>query len=871
MCSAILTTKLHTPPIRSDLVSRSRLVKLLNEGVYRKLTLVSAPAGFGKTTLVSEWISDCNQKSAWLQLDESDNEPAHFFAYFIAALQRIESWVGDSMADALQSPLPPPSTSVMAAVLNDINRISQDFILVLDDYHLVDSPEVDEIIIFLLEHMPPHMHMAITTREDPPLPLARMRARDQLTELRAADLRFTPSEAADFLNQVMGLNLPPDAVSALEQRTEGWIAGLQLAALSMQKQADKTGFIASFTGTHRFVLDYLVEEVLEQQPENIKSFLLQTAVLDRLTGPLCDALTGQQDGQQVLEHLERANLFVVPLDDERQWYRYHHLFAELLRQRLHQKARDQGLSEVEELHQRASKWYEENGRDIEAFHHACAAQDIDRAELLMEGNGMPLYFRGAMSSVLNWLESLPPNVFDSRPSLWVSYATASTIIGRPISNVEEKLRAAEIALQSAATDARTKDLVGQIAANRAMLAIPQNDINAIIVQSRRALENLHPDNLPVRTTANWALGYAYQLSGDRSAAKQAYSETIPISRASGNTMITIGSLVSLGQVQESDTQLSQASETYHRVFPLVGDPPLPGASEAHLGLARIYYQWNNLEAAQQHASTGLPLARQLENVDSPGVIGLLVSRIRLAQGDLPGALSALTEAEQFFHERKFEHRLPEAAAMRILILLHENHLQAAENLAGQYDLPLSTARVHLAQNNAGTALEILEPYYQSMAIKGWGDGQLSALVLKTLAYYALGEADKAVQTLSDALVWAVPEGYIRLFIDEGKLMRDLLSLASARGIMPEATTRLLEAFKESDPYDNAQPLLEPLSQRELEILKLIAEGLSNHEIGERLFLALDTVKGHNRRIFAKLQVRRRTEAVMRARELDLVP
>ncbi len=403
----------------------------------------------------------------------------------------------------LESPQPPPTEAILTALLNEIAAISQEFALVLDDYHVVDAPPVDQALTFLLEHLPPQMHLVITTREDPNLPLARLRVRGQLTELRATDLRFSHNEAAAFLKQVMGLDLSEEDIAALEAHTEGWIAGLQMAALSMQGQQDATDFIQSFTGSHRFVLDYLVEEVLYQQPESVQKFLLQTAVLNQLTGPLCDALTGNNDSQEILESLERANLFLIPLDNERRWYRYHHLFAELLRQRLQQSAE---ANDIADLHIRASQWYEANGQELDAFHHAAVANDVARAARLIEGEGlpgskMPLYFRGEAVPVRRWLESLPEAEFKAMPSLWVTYASVLTMTGRLHDNIEEILQSAETALQNAplqnaGQDDKTNDLLGQIAAIRAMLAVPKNQVETIITQSRHALELLNPDNAP---------------------------------------------------------------------------------------------------------------------------------------------------------------------------------------------------------------------------------------------------------------------------------------------------------------------------------------------------------------------------------------
>ena len=952
MTTPLLTTKLYISPVRPELVSRPRLIEGLNAGLHRKLTLVSAPAGFGKTTLLSEWINSgvrsrqyevgieqgrtneiCptpysllpTPRFAWLSLDEGDNDLARFLAYFIAALQTIEARqepagnIGKGALSALQSPQPPPTEAILTALINEIAAIPDRIVLVLDDYHLIEAQPIHDALTFLLRHLPPQMHLVIATRDDPHLPLARLRARGQLTELRATDLRFTSSEAAEFLNQVMGLNLSAEDIAALETRTEGWIAGLQLAAISMQGHKDASSLIKSFTGSHRFVLDYLVEEVLQQQSESVQTFLLRTSILDRLCGPLCDAVlrrgAGEQgnagefspspllprtstplhldpsaSGQETLEYLERANLFIVPLDNERRWYRYHHLFADLLRQRLHQSTAsstgDEGRG-VAELHIRASVWYENNGLEIESLHHAATANDVERAARLVEGEGMPLHFRGAVTPVLNWLESLPTTVLDARPSLWVTYASALSMTGQ-MTGVEEKLQSAEAALQGAepvpsaveGPDDKTRNLIGHIAAIRALLAAVQHQVETIIAQSRRALEYLHPDNLPVRTATIWKMGIAYHLQGDRAAASRAYTEAISISQASGNFIINISATTGLGNVQESENQLYLAAETYRRVLQLVGDPPLPVASEAYLGLARIFYEWNDVDAAQQHGQQSVQLARQFENTDRFVPYEVFLARLKLAQGDVAGAAAILAKAGQFVRQHNFVHRIPEVAAAQVLTLLHQGNLAAAAHLAEKHELPISQARVHLAQGDTSTALAALGPLRRQVEAKGWEDERLKVMVLQAVAHHAHGEKDKAAQLLGDALALAEPGGFIRIFVDEGAPMAQLLREAAARGMMPDYTGKLLAAFEAEEqksedkshlpPAPPSPPLIEPLSQRELKVLQLIAQGLSNREISERLFLALSTVKGHNRNIFGKLEVQRRTEAVARARELGLL-
>ncbi|MFX3636987.1 MAG: LuxR C-terminal-related transcriptional regulator [Candidatus Pristimantibacillus sp.] len=898
MSIPILSSKLYIPPPRSKRVTRQRLIHQLNEGLSRKVTLISASAGFGKTTLLSEWLSDCDRPIAWLSLDEGDNDQARFLTYLIAAMQTIRADIGEGVSAVLQSPQPPPIESILTILINEIGDIFDPFVLILDDYHVINADLVNNALSFLIEHLPSQMHVVIATREDPMIPLARLRARNHLTELRVADLRFTTAEATGFLNQVMGLNLSSIDVELLETRTEGWIVGLQLAAISIQGLEDAASFIKSFTGSHRFVLDYLVEEVLQQQSEPVQTFLLRTSTLDRMCGPLCDAVLGigawgngtaaefSQSGQEILQYLERINLFIIPLDNERRWYRYHHLFADLLRQRLreHQSTASSTGTEgmaTAELHIQASIWYEDNALEIDAFHHAVLSNDVDRAARLMDGGGMPLHFRGAVVPVLNWLESLPSKTMDSRPSLWVTYASVLLFINQ-IADVEQKLLAAEAALEDIEPDDKIQDLIGHIASIRATLAVSQHHVEVIISQSLRALAYLHPDNLPIRTATSWTLGYAYQLQGDRAAASMAYKEAISSSISIGHTIITIMASIGLGNIQETENQLEYSAQTYRNVLQMAGDPPMPAACEAYLGLARIFYEWNDLDAAEHYVQQSVQLARQIEHTDRFLACEIFHARLKLAKDDISGAAAILYKASQYVHERNFIYRMPEVVIAQVNTMLQQGNLDAAAQLALTYELPLSQARVQLAQGDTSTALAVLEPLRQQAVEKKWRDEQLKVMVLQAVVLYAHGDKKRALQLLGEALTLAEPGGFIRIFVDEGIPMARLLSEAANRGMKPDYIGKLLAVFEAGEKKEDnnnlsylhgsslVQSLIEPLSKRELIVLQYIAQGLSNHEISERLFLALSTVKGHNRIIFDKLQVQRRTEAVARARELGLI-
>ena len=899
MSDALLLTKLYVPPPRSNLVFRPRLVEQLNKGLSsgRKLTLISAPAGFGKTTLVSEWVAGprdcppklvCGNSVAWLSLDEADNDPARFISYLVVALQTIQAGIGESLLAALQGSQPLQIETLLTALLNEVSKMPEHFVLILEDYHSIDSRPVDRALDFLVEHQPPQMHLVITTREDPQLPLARYRARGQLTELRAADLRFTPGETAELLNQVTGLGLSGENIAALETRTEGWVAGLQLAAISIQGHKDAAGFIQSFTGSHRFVMDYLIEEVLQQQSESIQTFLLHTSILERMCGPLCDAilLDSTVSGQATLEYLERSNLFIVALDNERRWYRYHHLFGDLLRKRMQQKL---SADEIARLHLHASEWYENNRMILEAFTHAAAANDVERAERLMELKEMPLHLPGVPMTILKWLESLPVSVLNSKPDLWWKQASMMLISYQRI-GVEEKLQAAEAALAlkippHTEIDEWSRNLVGKIAVARAMLAQNLYQAETSLVQVRRALEYLHPDNVADRFSATQIFGFAHYIQGDRDTAEQAYTESLSLAQAAGDHEGVLLATTRLGQVHELRNQLHQAVEKYQHALQLIGEDPIPFATVVYLGLARIYFEWNDLDTAEKYGELSFQLGLLNDQIIDRLILShLFMSQIKLTRGDLVGAATFLAQAEQITRQWNFAARLPTIAAHQVLIHLYQGNIGAAAQIAQQNDLPLLQARTLIARGDPSAALALLAPYRLKMEEKGWENELVRVMALQALALHAQGEKDPAYQVLTEALTLAKPGGFIRLFIENGEPMRSLIvdfkswiEKQSSGGAHPltNYVHKILAAFAPSGAVPGSttthpqSELIEPLSQRELEVLKLICQGLSNNEICKQLYLALDTVKGHNRRIFEKLQIHRRTEAIARARELNL--
>lgn len=920
MATPLLTTKLFIPPPQPNLIPRPRLVAQLNSVLQRKLILVSAPAGFGKTTLVSTWIAAAKADQridalAWLSLDEDDNDPLRFLSYLIMAMQRVIPDLGQELLGVLGAPQPPPIDTLLATLLNELANAlvsssdeSGHMVVVFDDYHVLDNEIIDNAFLFLLDHLPPQLHFVIATREDPPLPLARLRARAQLAEIRAADLRFTPAEAAEFLNQGMGLTLTTDEIAALDARTEGWIAGLQLAAVSMQShqnsgQTDVAAFIESFTGSHRFVMDYLLEEVLHQQSAQMQKFLLYTSVLDRFCGALCDAIlnddtlrgqakTGQTpSGQATLETLERANLFLIPLDNERRWYRYHHLFADLLRQRLQQQLAnaDDDQRTVAELHRRASQWYEANDLELEAFHHATIANDVARAERLIEGRGMPLHFRGIIRPVLKWLDMLPPATLDAHPSLWLAYASTLLATGQ-IVRTQEVLNAAERLLagkeNAGPLDDQQRDLMGRIAAIRATVAAGLQQLPRIITESQRALEYLHPDNLAFRTSTSWKLGYAYHLDGEFAAAKAAYQEAIVKSQASGNKIFTIMSHIGLADVYQVEAQLVAAAEHFQSAADLYGEQPLPSASEAYSGLAQIYYEWNQLAFALQYAERGLVLGEQWENSDTPIRSEWILAQTRLGLGEVARATAHLRQLITRMEEFHFTRHLDGVLTTYLRALLAQGMLDdQASRLVAAHALPLSQARLLLMQGETARTITTLDAIRQQMAADGQQHEMMQAMTLQTVALHQHGQATQALQLLGEILLLAEPGGYIRLFVDEGPVMAELLTQLSANnvfGVTAAYLNTVLAAFptsalspdatpdQPSDQDHGQQSLAEPLSDRELEVLHLIASGQKNQEIADQLFVSLNTVRYHTKNIYGKLGVNKRTQAVAKAQELDLL-
>jgi LuxR family maltose regulon positive regulatory protein len=897
----ILATKLYIPPPRPEIVLRPHLIERLNAGLQHKLTLISAPAGFGKTTLLSEWITSCERPVAWLSLDEGDKDTTRFLTYLVATLQTVAPNIGKGVLAALQSPQQPPTEPILIALLNEITSLPDDFILVLDDYHVVDSKPVDDALAFLLEHLPPQLHLVITTREDPQLPLARLRARGQLTELRHADLRFTLSEAAEFLNRSLGLNLSPDDITALESRTEGWIAGLRLAAISIKGHQDTSSFIQSFTGSHRFVIDYLVEDVLRQQPENVQNFLLSTSILDRLCGPLCDAvlLSPSASGQETLESLERANLFLVPLDYERCWYRYHQLFAELLRNRLARAYPDQ----ITELHRRASDWYAQNDLPYEAVTHALAVQDWIRAAEVIERFSDELPMRGERNTQLGWFESFPAHILMDRPRLGLVYAWA-LFMSNQLDRTDQFLNQLLPYVQT------TPPLLGELFTIRVMVAAYRYNMPAVIELAQQALSQVPPEEALPRSRILLSLGVAhYEMGGDIAVAKRAFRDAYELGKSLtsssrvGNAPLPLTALAYLSEIEWLQGNLRDAARMYEQALELAeqwGGQPSIALCFVQWGRASLLYEWNDLDEArralQESIRTGELWKSSRLLVDPYGLSALVMQR----RGQAEDALAMIRRAEQITRD-SYSHpsTLGSLALYQIALWTAQNDFQAIAHWEQQHDtewqaqigrardtLPIVLAHACIARNHQyheDTALhrahQLIGPALEQAQAGGLMFNVVRLLMLEVLALSAQGETSSAITALKRLMALAEPEGYVRSFLDLGKPMEEFLSWSMESGSLSEPglrayASRLLSHFASAYPVASRQPtgggLIESLTARELEILRLIAQGLSNREISERLFLAVNTVKGYNRIIFDKLQVQNRTEAVARARELGLL-
>ncbi|WP_448624350.1 LuxR C-terminal-related transcriptional regulator [Geodermatophilus sp. URMC 64] len=896
MAGPLLETKLHVPRRRRGLVARARLIERLRRADDAPLTLVSAPAGFGKTTVLTEWLGSADGRSvAWLSLDPRDNDPALFWAYLIAALRTAAPDVGVGALGLLSSPQS-SAEAVLGALVNDLATLPDDVVLVLDDYHVIESPQIHDGTAFLVEHLPAQVHLVLAGRADPPLPLARWRGRGELVELRAADLRFTPEEAAEYLTGVMGLALTAGDVAALDGRTEGWIAALQLAALSMQGRDDVSGFVAGFAGDDRYIVDYLVDEVLARQPERIRGFLLQTSILGRLTGPLCDAVTGRDDGKAMLAALERGNLFLVPLDDRRRWYRYHHLFADVLQAHL----LDEQPDAVAELHRRAGDWHERNGDRAEAIGHALAGGDVARAADLVELT-LPALQQGRQEATMRrWLEALPDEVLRSRPVLSVGYAGALMIHGE-IEGVEARLRDAERWLAGGQDPpAPSAEMVvvdheafrripTAISMYRAGQALLSGDAAGTITHAGQALDRAGADDHLGRGAAAGLLGLAYWGSGDLDGGYRWYADAAVHLERAGHLSDVAGCSIALADIRLAQGRLGAAMATYERALRLVTPETgqvLRGAADMHVGIAGVLTERGELDAARGHLAAAEDLGEHVGMPQNPYRRRVAMARVHEAGGDPDGALALLDDAERRYVGDFFPEVRP-IPALRARLYARQGRWADALAWAGERGLSVdddpdylrefehvALARALVArfaadgdERSIAGAARLLARLLQAAEEGGRTGSVLEVLVVQALAEQARGDMVAALAALRRALTLAEPQGYARILLDEGRPMTGLLTAAASGGTAAGYARRLLPS-PEAAP---ASPrLVDPLSARELEVLRLLGTDLDGPDIARQLFVSVNTVRTHTKNIYAKLGVTSRRAAVRRGEELDLL-
>ncbi len=908
--TGLLASKLYYPPHRPNLVQRSRLFEDLNSGLSGKLTLVSAPAGFGKTTVVSEWIRDCDYPTAWLSLDKNDNDLSRFLIYLIAALQRIDPEIGIHVQAALKESLSPHSEILQTRLISEIEALPDKSIIVLDDYHLIDLKSIHDFINFLIEYLPATIHLVISGRTDPPLPISRLRVQGEVNEVRTPKLRFTKEEVATYLNDRMGFDLSSDGIAALEARTEGWIASLKLAAISMQGRDDWHEFIAEFSGSHRYVIDYLIDEVMDRQSEEVQTFLRRTSILERLCAPLCEYVVGGSQDLDIIDYLDRSNLFLIPLDDRKEWYRYHHLFADFLGQRLRETERDT----IPELHRRASQWYENEGLVDEAIQHALAAGDMDGAIRLVDQVAVDLLVRRETSKLHKLMRQLPPERCQNFPKLCIWHAWALVFLGQ--------LEAVEPILQNVENNqgkAPGIPIHGYVTTVRAYLANLEGDYLKSVTLTEQALEEISeapPDRvtLIIQGSAVIWLGLNHRLLGKLDQARQLFLESAKLNQRAGNFYAALASFEQLAQLAVVRGQLPQALDLYHSALKVAqnwmvkrGTPQgtLIAAAGPQLGLGAVLYQLNDLAGAAthiQHSAELLELGELWGRMHSYRMLAYL----KQAKGEFEAATElfrkacAIEDALIVRHSNttdlpslvqlgillsrirpEMAHLLTDASRRIENLGVHANDEVDFTSPAG-YPRELNysdLARLLTAQDRAAEALPLLTRLLEAaITMERHGD-EIRYLIQIALAQHALGKTQTALDSLGQALTLAESQGYVRLFVDEGLPMAELLSFAISLNIATDYASKLLAAFPkevlsaiqiDKEVTVKPQMLDEPLSEREVEVLSLMAEGYKYKEIAERLVVSINTVRHHTRNVYGKLDANNRTQAIERAKELNLL-
>jgi LuxR family maltose regulon positive regulatory protein len=897
---SLLSTKFYVPPRRPDAVSRPRLSQKLLAGANqpRNLTLLSGPAGSGKTTLLSEFVGQLRQPVAWLSIDEEDNSPNRFWTYLIAACQSVLDGVGESAMGLLQAAQPLPDDAIPSLLINDLTGQDRAVVLLLDDYHAIQNPSIHAGVRFLLDHMPGSLHIVVSTRVDPPWPLARYRARNQLVEIRAQDLRFSVEETAEFLNRSMGLDLAAEDIATLEARTEGWIAGLQLAALSIQGRGDVAAFIQAFAGSHVYVAEYLVEEVLQRQPADVRAFLMQTSILERMCAGLCDGVTGRQDGQAMLTSLHRTNLFVNALDDVGQWYRYHRLFADLLQARLGQVL---PADTVAALHTRAGTWYEQNGFPAEAVNHLLSAHDFEGAARLIEQHAYPMMIRGELTTLMRWIEDLPEEVVQHRPLILIAKAWALVLAGA-VRQVEPVLQQVEALASAGDRTPETEELLGNAAAMRAFFAMMAGDYPRALDLAQRAAALVPESKVQVRWLLPYTLGAAHRGQGQYEEAAEAFARQVRIGEMHDDLIVWATGVTEVAIVQRAQGRLREAAETCHRALQRMaeqGAARFGSLAKIEVPLIEVLREQNELTEARRRVDDVIARMQGWPMPTDRLFAYLALIHVQEAQGDLGSAFETLRMAQELTATRPVLANLARAVNLvEIQLSLAMGELAAARRqmhalqpgtgstvTLREQEL-MMLARLRLAQGRADEAAEILAPLAGDAEAGGRQAPLIELLALQARALDERGDKDGALAVLRKALALAQPEGFVRVFVGEGEAMRHLLEavaqqFTSASGrssIDLEGYVDELLASLGDGPFPDLTPptpdrqagLIEPLTPREMEVLRLIATGDSNRTIAEKLVITVSAVKKHAGNIYGKLNVNSRTQAVARAREIGLL-
>jgi LuxR family maltose regulon positive regulatory protein len=872
MSQPLLTTKLHPPANPSHLIRRNCLLEqldtyLVNKVKFQcKLTLISAPAGYGKTTLIVEWLNTRDIPYSWLSLESGDNDPIRFFTYLAAALQQIDPTIGRAIDNLLQSGHPPPAEVLLNQLIHEITTHSSPFILALDDYHEITNPEIHQALVFLLEHQPSQMHLVLLTREDPSIPLARLRSREQVIDIRQDGLRFTVDEVAQYLRDRLEIELYTEDVQTLHRRIEGWPVGLQLACLLLQGKPDIHDLLTSLTGGSRYIMDYLVEEVLDQQPPDVQDFLLQTSILDRFCAALCDSVTGREDGSRLLQLLEQANLFLIPLDHTREWYRYHRLFADLLRHRL--RMREPSL--VKSLYSRASIWFEAQQMLNEAIDYALAADDWERAGRLILKVDNAMLKRGEITSLLNWYKKFPEDVINADLYLCLGAIWPLMLSG-------QLDPAAAYINQAETLTSNNPQVAIEVMTARAYLAWLQGDIHNAVEWSTEVLLHGEEIDADVRSVLWLNLGLAYWHQGLMGDTEKAFQAALPVAMQTSNHYVSFTARLFQARVFAVRAQLQQASQILDELVKL--DTQLPVMALVHMDLGYIHYEWNNLEKAAYYLESGLKISQKAGNNEFLAASHMGMMHLHLSRGDIQGAETAARSA----HELAIDHGLSPQMTARInaclaQVMIEQGKPAEASTLIDQMPVAadphpfyrymnMIPARLMLAEEHKESASIHLAEQIEQACQMGWQYGFIVGRIYQALAARHI---DDGCNFLADALEAAHAEGVIRSFIEAGPDLVPMLHQLAQQGIHPAFIRQILDELQTGQPAPSADGLLDPLSEREVEVLNLLVAGLTNPEIAEQLIISLGTVKTHVHNIYSKLAVRNRAEAIARATELNLL-